>query len=130
MRRPRAPRRPIPRPTAAKSPYPRRKRAPSVSDLPRSRAARAPRVPHTILVALLLAVPAAQSRARVPARSGVAGAVVSPKPVHPLDGERLPEGTARLEVAPGAAARDLRVVIARSPFEPSGWSSLPAGPGW
>jgi len=121
---------PIPRPTAAKSPYPRRKRAPSVSDLPRSRAARAPRVPHTILLALLLAVPAAQSRARVPARSAVAGAVVTPKPVHPLDGERVPEGTARLEVAPGAAARDLRVVIARSPFEPSGWSSLPAGPGW
>ena len=93
-------------------------------------AQRALRASRTLLFALLLAVPAAQSRARVPARNASAAPVVAPQPLRPLDGEHVAEGTARLEVATGSGAKELRLVIARWPFEARGWSALPSGAGW
>ena len=93
-------------------------------------ALRALRASRTLLFALLLAVPAAQSHARVPARNASAAPVVAPQPLRPLDGEHLAEGTARLEVATGSGAKELRLVIARWPFEAGGWSALPSGAGW
>ena len=91
------------------------------------------RLPHaflTLFLALLLISSARVAAAR--AREGAAGHAsrVAPAPVLPLPGDRVEEGSARFEVAPGSGAVDVRLVIARFPFQPSGWSAVPSGPAW
>jgi hypothetical protein len=88
------------------------------------------RAPRAIVFALLLAATAAETHARVPRREAAAQRDLAPKPLLPLAGDRLPEGTARLEVATGSGAKDVRVVVARWPFAPSSWSTLPGGSAW
>ncbi|HET9325182.1 MAG TPA: S8 family serine peptidase, partial [Candidatus Eisenbacteria bacterium] len=56
--------------------------------------------------------------------------MLAPAPVLPVAGVRLDEGAARFEVSPGAGVTDLRIVVARFPFDPSGWSSVPSGLAW
>src|SRR6516164_9207343 len=75
-----------------------------------------PRVARAILLAVLLAATAAETQARVPRREVASSPDLTPKPAFPLAGERVPEGTARLQVATGAGAKDVRVVLARWPF--------------
>ena len=89
-----------------------------------------PRVARAILLAVLLAATAAETQARVPRREVASSPDLTPRPAFPLAGERVPEGTARLQVATGAGAKDVRVVLARWPFTPSGWTALPTGSGW
>src|SRR5262245_16837948 len=55
---------------------------------------------------------------------------VDPAPVMPIVGARVEEGSARFEVLSGTNARDVRVVIAHFPFDPTTWSSIPSGPAW
>src|SRR5262245_55612210 len=55
---------------------------------------------------------------------------IDPLPALPVAGDRVEEGSARFEVVPGTGARDVRVVIAHFPFDPTGWSSMPSGPAW
>ena len=45
----------------------------------------------------------------------------APAPVLPLAGVRIDESATRFEVSSGAGVTDLRIVVARFPFEPSGW---------
>ncbi|MGH7725863.1 MAG: S8 family serine peptidase [Candidatus Eiseniibacteriota bacterium] len=42
----------------------------------------------------------------------------------------MSERNGSFEVDPGKEARDLRVVVARFPFDPSGWTALPEGSAW
>jgi len=70
----------------------------------------------------------ASARTRPGAERGAAP--VAPAPVLPLAGARVEEGSARFEVTRGSGAGDTRLVIARFPFQPSGWSTVPSGPGW
>jgi hypothetical protein len=56
--------------------------------------------------------------------------LIGPAPLLPVAGDRLDEGAVRFEVAPGHGAADVRIVLARFSFDPSGWSTIPSGPAW
>jgi len=79
---------------------------------------------------LLMITLAGVSIARPSTSSGGRASWVSPAPVLPLSGARVDERGARFEIAPGAAGIELRIVVAKFRFDPSGWSTLPDGPAW
>src|SRR5262245_28714008 len=80
------------------------------------------------LVLVLCLIPSARPAA---ARTReTAGHPANPAPVLPVAGDRVEEGSARFEVMTGTGAKDVRLVIAHFPFDPTGWSSVPSGPAW
>ena len=87
---------------------------------------------HTLaLIVLLLPFATAPRDASARVREQVsASPTIAPTPIAPPAGVRVDEGSARFELSPGTGVADVRVVVARFPFETSGWSSLPSGPAW
>ena len=83
-----------------------------------------------LLLAVLSALVAREAAARVPKGGSGRSMAQSPSPILPLAGERVSVATGRFDVSPGPEAADLRIVIARFPFTPRDWTSLPDGPAW
>ena len=84
----------------------------------------------TLVFFLIAGAFARPAEPRVPSKAGADSGDRVPAPALPLPGDRLSESIARFVVTPGGGARDLHIVVARVPFDPTGWTSLPAGPAW
>ena len=89
-----------------------------------------PRILRILLVVLLSAPLARPAHARVAAVAAPGSPAAVPQPLRPAAGDRVSESVARFAVSGAPGAKDLRIVVARVAFDPSGWTSLPGGPAW